>query len=116
MALLQVQTFSAMTVARLTARTLDELNAEAVGQELSALAGRLAGRWLQLDLGEVHFLTSTGLGKLLSLYQQVRAEGGRLSLRNVRPQVYEVFAVTHLTSLLDVHQASEGGASLPESA
>jgi anti-anti-sigma factor len=116
MALLQVQTLPHRTVATFTARSLDECNAEAVGQELSALAGRLGGRWLQLDLGEVQFLTSTGLGKLLSLYTQVRAEGGRLSLQKVLPQVYEVFAVTHLTSLLDVHPASEGGAFLPESA
>jgi anti-sigma B factor antagonist len=116
MALLQVKTLPNMTVVTFTASSLDESNAEAVGQELYALAGRLGGQRLQLDLGEVHFLTSTGVGKLLSVYQQVRAEGGRPSLQNVRPQVYEVFAVTHLTGLLDVHQASESGPPLSEPA
>jgi anti-anti-sigma factor len=112
MALLQVKTLPDVTIATI----LGESIAETVWKELSALAGRLGGRWLQLDLSAVHFLTSTGVGKLLALYKQVRAEGGRLSLRNVRPQVYEVFAVTHLTGLLDVHQASGSGPPLSEPA
>jgi anti-anti-sigma factor len=107
MALLQVQTFSAMTVARLTARTLDEFNTEAVGEELSAVADQLGGRNLHLDLGEVHLLTSTGLAKLLCLHRQVRTLGGQLSLCNVHPEVYEVFVVTCLTGILDVHLSAQ---------
>jgi anti-anti-sigma factor len=116
MALLQVKTFPDVTVATLTATSLDELNADLLGQELSDLAGRLGGRELHLDLGGVQVLTSIGLAKLVCLHKQVQAAGGRLSLLNVRPEIYEVFAATRLNGLLDVQPAPEGGATLSESA
>jgi anti-anti-sigma factor len=81
MALLQVKTLPDVTIATIPGESI----AEAVWKELSALASRLGGRGLHLDLGEVRFLSSVELGKLISLYKQVRAEGGRLSLQNVRP-------------------------------
>jgi anti-anti-sigma factor len=114
MALLQVKTFPDVTVATLTARSLDESNAELLGQELSDLAGRLGGGGLHLDLGGVQVLSSMGLAKLVCLHKQVQAAGGRLSLLNVHPEVYEVFAATHLNGLLDVRQTPEGGAAPSE--
>jgi anti-anti-sigma regulatory factor len=36
----------------------------------------------------------------------VREAGGQLSLRNVRPQVYEVLVMTRLTDILDVQPAT----------
>jgi anti-sigma B factor antagonist len=102
MAVLHVETLPDLTVAALTARSLDESNAEAVGKELAGLVARLGGRPLELDLGQVEFLASLGLAELIALYKQVHAAGGRLRLRNVRPDVYEVFVNTRLTSLLDV--------------
>jgi anti-anti-sigma factor len=117
MALLRVEDLPDVTVATFTATSLDESNAEAVGQELSGLAARLGGHCLQLDLREVDFLTSTGLGKLIGLDRRVRAAGGRLTLRNLRPEVYEIFAVCRLTGVLDVRPADpDAEAPLSESA
>jgi anti-sigma B factor antagonist len=109
MALLQVKTLPDVTVAAFTAGSLDESNVESFGKELSALADGLGDGWLQLDLGGLRVMTSVGLGKLFSLYRKVLLGGGRLSLRNVRPEVYELFAITRLTDILDVQPALEGG-------
>jgi anti-anti-sigma factor len=103
MALVQVKALPDVMVATLTASHLDESNAQTVGTELSALVGQLGERELRLDLGAVKNLTSVGLGKLLSLYRKVLLGGGQLSLWNVCPQVYELFSITRLTELLDVH-------------
>jgi hypothetical protein len=54
----------------------------------------------------VEFVSSLGLGKLLSLSKKVRESGGQLSLRNVRPQVYEVLVMTRLTEIMDVQPAT----------
>ena len=42
----------------------------------------------------------------MALNRKVKAAGGRLSVVNVRPLVFEVFAVTRLTALLDVSPAA----------
>jgi anti-anti-sigma factor len=69
------------------------------------LARASAGRDLHLDLSGLEYLGSTALGAFLTLDRAVKAGGGRLTLLNARPPVYEVFALTGLTSILDVQAA-----------
>ena len=65
---------------------------------------------LHLDLGRLEYLTSTGLALFVTLHQRVRAAGARLSLHNVREPVYDLFAITHLTTILDIRRHEpEGG-------
>ena len=98
-----------VTAARLNAKSFDQANARAVGDELSRLADAAGAGELHLDLAPLERLSSAGLGKLLLLYKKVRAAGGKLSLHNARPAVYGVFAVTRLTGLFNV-RPHEGAA------
>jgi anti-anti-sigma factor len=73
------------------------------------LAGELQGNMedlaechLLLDFTHVEYLTSVELGTLISLHKRVKASGGRLTLFNLNAQVYEVFTVTHLQTLLGI--------------
>ena len=103
-----------VTVVRVAADDLSEVNAQAVGEELFRLVEGKAGCRLELDLAEVGFLTSTALGKFVALHKRVSAGGGRLSLTNVAGRVWEVFAVTRLDQFLDVRRApAEDGLPLP---
>jgi anti-anti-sigma factor len=109
MALLEVKALGDVTVAKVTARWLGEAEADALGEELSELG---QGE-LQLDLGDVEYLSSMGLGTLVALHKRLRAAGGCLSLRNVGPALHEVLALTRLTDLLDVRlKAGEGDGAL----
>ena len=54
---------------------------------------------------QVRYLTSTCLGKLVALNRRLRDRGRSLVIANVSAQVYEVFAVTKLDRVLDVHGA-----------
>jgi anti-sigma B factor antagonist len=110
---LRVEERDGLTVVKLTTDELGEENAGAVGEELSALAGRAAYPRLLLDLAEVRYLTSTGLGLFVALHHRARAAGGALSLANVSGPVREVFEVTRLTQLLDVRPGAEAGHHLP---
>jgi anti-sigma B factor antagonist len=92
-------------VARLESQSLGESDAGAVLASLLELAGAGAGRELHLDLSGLEYVGSTGLGVFVTLNRAVKAGGGRLSLLNVRAPVYEVFALTRLTSVLDVRAA-----------
>jgi len=57
---------------------------------------------LHLDLGGVRIPTAGGLGALLTLHKGLRSQGGELTLLNLHPWAYEVFALTRLTEILDV--------------
>jgi anti-anti-sigma factor len=88
---------------------LDEENAAAVGEHLLALVEGLQAGCLLLDFGNVAYLSSSALGLLLRLRKALHARGGRLTLCNLAPQVYEVFEVTKLHTLFDIRQG-EGSA------
>jgi anti-sigma B factor antagonist len=64
----------------------------------------LTQRQVTLDFANVRFLNSIALTTLLSVHKKLRAAGGNLSVVNVRPEVYEVFAVTRLNTVLQVHK------------
>ena len=56
-----------------------------------------------LDFGGVEYLSSIELGRLLVRSRKVAAEGGRLVLQNVAPQVYEIIKITKLENHFDIH-------------
>ena len=57
---------------------------------------------LLLDFTNVEYLSSVELGTLITLHKRVKAFGGRLTLFNLNAQVYEVFTVTHLQTVLGI--------------
>jgi anti-anti-sigma factor len=86
--------------------SLDAPRAHALSDYLLALAARLGGGRLEVDLGGVRELCSSCLGRLIALDRRLRAAGGHLSLVGVTPEVCEVFEVTHLAGVLDIHAAA----------
>ncbi len=96
-------------VIRLTARSLDDITTAGFGDQVFSLVNQLGeGRVVHLDLGNVRSLNTTGIAKILGLFRHVRARGGRLTLVNVQPFVYEVLEVTRLHTLLDVRRKEAG--------
>jgi anti-sigma B factor antagonist len=57
---------------------------------------------LLLDFTNVEYLSSVELGTLITLHKRMKASGGRLTLFNLNAQVYEVFTVTRLQTLLGI--------------
>jgi anti-anti-sigma factor len=93
-----------VTLATVLVHDLSDVHALAVGQALARLVEGAACPRLRVDLGRVHSLTGTALGKLVALHKRVRAAGGDLALLNVTDPVYELLEVTRLHQLLDVRR------------
>jgi len=71
----------------------------------SQLANRVGAgeaRLLRIDLGNVTFLSSEGLGALLKLARRATAAGNRITLCNLNPTIAEVFQITKLDQILNV--------------
>ena len=56
-----------------------------------------------LDFGDVEYLSSVELGRLLVRSRKVAQEGGRLVLQNVPPHIYEIIKITKLENHFDIH-------------
>src|SRR5260370_33725243 len=93
----------------LSTNELGTCQGEALTGFLVELAEEVYCHELHLDLSRVELLGATGLGKLVDLYHKMLAKGGSLAIHNVTPEVYEVFEVTRLTQLLDVHSPGAVG-------
>jgi anti-anti-sigma factor len=73
-----------------------------IATELGGLTDELGECHLLLDFTNVDFITSVELGTLVSLHKKMKASGGRLTLFNLNLQVFEVFTVTRLETLLGI--------------
>lgn len=81
--------------------------ANVLASELEGSMDQLAGNChLLLDFTHVEYLNSSELGTLIKLHKKLRASGGRLTLFNLSADVYEVFAVTRLQTLLGICRES----------
>ena len=89
--------------------SLDESNAPSLGEFFNRLIDGGGPVRLIVDLGNVAYLSSLGLGVFVGLHRRMRARGGQLTLRNLCAQTYEVFDVTRLTQVLDVQRQEGSG-------
>jgi anti-anti-sigma factor len=87
-------------------KELHEDNAQIFDAQIASLVEKQQGQHLILNLAAVEYLTSTVLGKLVSLHHRLRQQGGRLTVTNTQAVVWEIFTVTRLNQVLDVHPAT----------
>ena len=100
---LDVSKVGDVTVARLRDHKIIEgQNMQELGQEFLRLADATQPPKLLLNFGDVDFLSSAALGKLIVLDRKVRAQGGTLKLSNLRPEIHEIFVLTKLNLLFDI--------------
>jgi anti-sigma B factor antagonist len=83
-------------------KIIDDLSIQELGQELANLVEKEDREKIVLNFGAVEFLSSAALGKLISFEKKVRAKKVKLILTNIRPEIYEVFAITKLTKLFTI--------------
>ena len=83
-------------------KILDESNIQEMGRELFELVEQKRAKIL-LNFMNVEFLSSAALGKLITLDKKLKAAKGQLKLSNIRPEIYEVFAITRLNKLFNIH-------------
>lgn len=60
-----------------------------------------------IDLGQVDWMNSTGLGILISGYTTLRNSGGQLKLANVTDKIQSLLVITKLVSVFDAYDNVE---------
>ena len=57
-----------------------------------------------LNLGEVTYIDSSGIGELVSAYTTVKNQGGELKLLNLTKKVHDLLQITKLYTVFDVKE------------
>jgi len=55
-----------------------------------------------LNLGDVSYIDSSGIGELVSAFTTVRNQGGELKLLNLTKKVHDLLQITKLYTVFDV--------------
>ncbi len=79
---------------------IDHHAARAMRAELDEVISHSRPEMLILDLENVGFMDSSGIGLILGRLKAVQACGGGLIVKNVRPDIAAVIRLSGLTSLL----------------
>ena len=81
-----------------------------LGEGSSTLRDALRGLVAQgqkkilLNLGEVTYIDSSGIGELVSAFTSVTNGGGELKLLNLTKRVKDLLQITKLYTVFDVHE------------
>jgi len=60
-----------------------------------------------LNLGDVSYVDSSGIGELVSSFTTVTNQGGQLKLLNLTKKLKELLAITKLLTVFDSYDAEE---------
>jgi anti-sigma B factor antagonist len=105
---LEVEQIGDVTVVNFVDRKiLDEPTIQVIGDQLFSLVDEEGWRKLLLNFGNVEYLSSAALGKLITLHKKLQAAGGRLILCNIDPQIYEVFEITKLDKIFNIQKEEQ---------
>ncbi|MFW6132719.1 MAG: STAS domain-containing protein [Planctomycetota bacterium] len=101
---LNVSVEDGVTVVRFTdEKILDEMSISEIGQQLNALCAEADRPRIVLDFTGVSHMSSSALGMLITLHKHVREKNGHLRMANIHPTIYEVFVITRLNEIFQVH-------------
>lgn len=79
---------------------IDHHAARGMRQILDDVIARSCPELIILDLAEVGFMDSSGIGLILGRLKAVRACGGDMIIKNVRPNIAAVIRLSGLSTLL----------------
>lgn len=58
---------------------------------------------IHLNMANVEFINSSGLGVLVSIMKEIRLNKGRLTLSNLASYVLEIFEITQLSHVFEIY-------------
>lgn len=90
---------------------LDEANIQAINDEITTVIDQTDTPKILISFSNVDHLSSAALGALITINNKIREKQGQLHLANIDPQIYEVFVITRLNKLFNIHETTEEASS-----
>jgi anti-sigma B factor antagonist len=88
-------------------KIMDATLIQQLGDELFGLVAKEQRKDILLNFAGVEFLSSAALNKLIVLDKKIKTAGGKLQLCNLKPEIFEIFAITRLTQLFAIKRTEQ---------
>lgn len=80
---------------------LDTTNADQFQKDIAPLM-EAANPDIEIDCAGMEYTSSQGLRMFLMLQKTVKAKGGKMVMKNMKPQVKEVFDITGFSNIIRI--------------
>lgn len=105
---LRVKKQDSVTVVEFIDRNiLDEANIQQIGEEITSIVESASAPKLLISFENVDHLSSAALGTLITINNKIKTRSGQLRLANIDPQIFEVFKITKLDRLFQIHETTD---------
>ena len=81
---------------------LDHCSAQTVRRELDGLISDPGVKKLIMDLKDMAFMDSSGIGVMLGRYRTLSQRGGKVAVKNMNPQVKKVFLLSGMDQVIQI--------------
>ena len=85
---------------------LDEANIQQIGDELAGIVDSASKPSVLINFQNVEHLSSAALGTLITINNRIAGKDGKLVLSEIEGQILEVFKITKLDRLFDIHETN----------
>jgi len=92
----------------LAAGEIDAYTAPKLREELLSLA-EAGKKSITVNLQDVSYLDSTGLGVFVGVFKQLKANGGELRLIHLSDRLKRLFEITGLSNVMNISSTTEEG-------
>ena len=89
------------------AKVIDQRSINLIGSELTEMVEKAGTMKMLINMENVQYLSSAVLGKLISLHKALRTKKGSLRLCNIAAPIFEVFEITRLDKVFDIHKSED---------
>lgn len=96
-----------MVVTLAEQRILDELSIADIGKQLQDMVAKAPVPKMVIDFRNVTNMSSSALGMLITLHKRIREANGQLRLCNIQPTIEEVFKITRLNEIFQIHKGQD---------
>jgi stage II sporulation protein AA (anti-sigma F factor antagonist) len=88
---------------------IDHYSAVSIRVALDAEISRLRPKKTVMDLGQIEFMDSSGLGLIMGRYSLMQKLGGTLTLRSPNERIVKIFELAGLGRLIEIEKDGEEG-------
>jgi len=86
---------------------LDSSEFDRLNEEVGGWIKPAAGKFWVVDLAQVQYMPSSGLGLLVNIRHQVKSQKGQISLCNLSSRLQGIFRACSLERLFTIHRTRE---------
>ena len=94
-------------VAFTVSQVLEEVVIARFGEAVGGVVAATANPRMIITFKGVDHLSSTALSELIKIRSRIMAKGGQLRLSDIQPQILEVFRITRLDSMFQIHATED---------